>query len=163
MRYCVDDGIMIEVYWWPDSRRCRRAVQSLAYDHVRLLGESRASELPFLSASKITNWDTILEVLGWIVDTETLTVTLPPLKRGKLHKLLMAWSPCKSSASMNQVLQLVDLFRNVSFAIRPGSHFVQRMLASVRMPHIGPGADHCVPDGQTWAACRPQARVSRGR
>ena len=30
---------------------------------------------------------------------------------------------------------------HASFAIRPGSFFVQRMLASVRMPHTTAGAD----------------------
>ena len=58
MRYYVDDGILVEVQWWPDGRRGMRAVQSLASDHFRLLGVRGASDPPLLSASKITNWDT---------------------------------------------------------------------------------------------------------
>ena len=77
VRYYVDDGILVEVQWWPDGRRCLRAVQSLTSDHFRLLGEREVSDPPLLSASKITDWDTRLEVLGWIIDTEALTVTLP--------------------------------------------------------------------------------------
>ena len=84
VRDYVDDGILVEVQWWPDGRRCMRAVQSLASDHLRLLGVRGASDPPLLSASKITNWDTRLEVLGWLVDTEALTVTAPPHKRLKL-------------------------------------------------------------------------------
>ena len=38
MRYYVDDAIVVELQWWPDGRRCLRAIQSLASDHFRLLG-----------------------------------------------------------------------------------------------------------------------------
>ena len=60
MRCFVDDGSLVEVQWWPDGRRCMRAVQSLASDHFRMLGVRGASDPPLLSASKITNWDTRL-------------------------------------------------------------------------------------------------------
>ena len=70
MRYYVDDGILVEVQWWPDGRCCMRAVQSLASDHFRLLGVRGASDPPLLSASKIANWDMRLEVMGWLVGTE---------------------------------------------------------------------------------------------
>ena len=31
-RYYVDEGILVELQWWPDGHRCQRAVQSLASD-----------------------------------------------------------------------------------------------------------------------------------
>ena len=31
VRYYVDDGILVELQWWPDGRRCLRAVQSLGH------------------------------------------------------------------------------------------------------------------------------------
>ena len=81
MRYYVDDGILVELQWWPDGRRCLRAVQSLASDHFRLLGERGVSDPPLLSTSKITDWDTRLELLGWIIDRGVdgyVTVTQTP-------------------------------------------------------------------------------------
>ena len=36
VRYYVDDGILVEVQWRPDGRRCMWAAQSLASDHVPL-------------------------------------------------------------------------------------------------------------------------------
>ena len=36
VRYYVDDGILAELQWWPEGRRCLRAVQSVASDHFRL-------------------------------------------------------------------------------------------------------------------------------
>ena len=59
VRYYVDDGIFIELQWWPDGRRCQRAVQSLASGHCRLQGERGASDPRLLSDRKITNWDTL--------------------------------------------------------------------------------------------------------
>ena len=55
VRYYVDDGILVEFQWWPDGRRCMRAVQSLASDHFRLLGARGVSDPPLSSTSKITN------------------------------------------------------------------------------------------------------------
>ena len=58
--YYVYDGVLVEVQWWTDGRRCMRAVQSLVSDHFRLLGDRGACDPPLLSAGKITNWDTRL-------------------------------------------------------------------------------------------------------
>ena len=135
VRYYVDDGILVEVQWWPDGRRCMRAVQSLASDHFRLLGVRGASDPPLLSASIITNWDTRLEVLGWLVDTEALTVTAPPHKRLKLRLLLAEWPSTRTYASAKQVSQLGFLM-HISFAVCPRSFFVHRLLASVGMLRI---------------------------
>ena len=48
------------------------------------------SDPPLLFTSKITDGDTRLEVLGWIIDTEALTVTLPSRKRLR-EGLLCVW------------------------------------------------------------------------
>ena len=141
VRYYVDDGILVEVQWWPDGRRCLRAVQSLASDHFCLLGERGVSDPPLLSARKITDWDTQPEVLGWIIDTEALTVTLSSHKRLKLQNLLAEWPSSRTSASARQVSQFVGFRIHVSFAVRPGRFFVNLLLASVGMPRISAGAD----------------------
>ena len=139
--YYVDDGILVELQRWLDGRRCLRAVQSLASDHFRLLGERGVSDPPLRSVRKITDWDTQLEVLGWIIDTEALTVTLPSHKRLKLQKLLAEWPSSRTSASARQVSQLVGFLIHVPFAVRPGRFFVNRLFASVGMPRIPAGAD----------------------
>ena len=141
MRYYVYDGIVVEVLWWPDGRRCMRAVQSLASDHFRLLDVLGASDSPLLSASKITNWDTRLEVLGWLVDTEVLTVTTPPHKRLKLLLLLAQWPPNRTYVSANQVSQLAGVLMHIFSAVRPRSFFVHRLLSSVGMPRFA-AVDH---------------------
>ena len=67
VRHYVDDGILVEVQWFRDGRRCMRALRSLASDHFQLLGERGPDVLPLFSARKITNWKSRLEVLGWII------------------------------------------------------------------------------------------------
>ena len=52
MRYNVDDGIFVDLRYWPDGRRCLRAVRSLVSHHVWLLGERGVSDPPLLSAQK---------------------------------------------------------------------------------------------------------------
>ena len=106
MRCYVDDGILVEAQWWPDVRRHMRAVQSLESDHFRLLGVRGASDPPLSSARKITDWDTRLEVLGWLVDTEAVTVTSPPHKRHKLRMFIAEWPPTRTYAPAKQVSQL---------------------------------------------------------
>ena len=69
---------------------------------------------------KIANRDTQLEVLDWIIDTEVHTATLPSHDRLKLHVILVEWPPCRASASVKQVSQLVGFLIHVSFAVRPG-------------------------------------------
>ena len=101
----------------------------------------RAPDPPLLSASNITNWDTRVEVLGWLVDTEALTVTSPPHKRLKPRLFLAEWPPTRTYASAKQVSQLAGFIMHISFAVRPGSFFVNRPLASVGMPRIAAG-DH---------------------
>ena len=100
-----------------------------------------ASDPPLLSARKITNWDTRLEVLGWLVDTEALTVTSPSHKCLKLRLLLAEWPPTRTYASAKQVSQLAGFLMHIYFVVRAGSFFVDRLLALVGMPRIAAG-DH---------------------
>ena len=113
-----------------------------ASDHFRLLGDRGASDPPLLSAGKITNWDTRSEVLCWIIDTQSLTLTLPFPKRLKLRVILSEWPPSGASALAKQVSQLVGFLMHVSFAFRPGVFFAHRMLASVGMPRIAAGVEY---------------------
>ena len=141
VRYYLDDVIPVELQWWPDGRRCLRAVQWLASDNVRLLGERGVSYPPHLYARKITDWDTQLEVLGYIIHTEAGTVTLPSRKSLKLQKGFAEWRSSRTSASTRQVSQLVGFLIHVLFAVRPGRFFVNDSLASVVMPRMSAGAD----------------------
>lgn len=86
VRYYVDDGILVEVRFFADGRRCLHAVRSLASDHYRLLGNRGTNNPPLLSPAKITNFETRLEVLGWTLDTHELSIPMTPRKGAKTQK-----------------------------------------------------------------------------
>ena len=98
--YYVGDGILVEVQWWSDGRRCRRASASLASDHYRLFGV-RSSRYPALLffPHKISLWDTRLCVLGWDIDTVAMTISDPLEKLERLRVTLSEWSPDRVDAS----------------------------------------------------------------
>ena len=52
--YCVDDGIFVEVQWWPDGRRYRRASASLASDQYRLFRVRSSRDLSLLCPHNIS-------------------------------------------------------------------------------------------------------------
>ena len=134
VRYYVDDGVLVEVRFFRDGRRCLRAVQSIASDHFRLLGARGSDDPPLLSREKNTDFCTRLEVLGWILDTQRLTVTMPAHKQQKLDEVLSEWPTTRTSATARQVSQLTGFLIHVCFALRPGKLFVGRLLAAVGMP-----------------------------
>ena len=129
VRYYVDDGILVEVQWWPDGRRCLRATRSLVSDHFRLFGERGANEPPLLSEKKMSDWDTCLEVLGYVIDSECMTVSLSPQKISKLRRVLSEWPVGRTSATAKQISSLTGFLLHVAFVIRPGKFFVGRMLS----------------------------------
>ena len=120
--------------FYSDGRRSLRAVQSTAPDHFRLLGGWGPNDPPLLSPKKITDFETRLKVLGWILDTEKLTVSMTPRKLEKLQRMLGEWPVSRQTATVRQVSELTGFLLHVSFALRPGKFFVGQLLAAVGMP-----------------------------
>ena len=134
MRYYVDDGILIEVRFFADGRRCRKAVQSLASDHFRLLGSRGPNDPPLLKRSKLTDFSTRLDVLGWVLDTHELTITMTQRKHDKLCRILAEWPPSRKVATARQISELTGFLIHVAFALRPGKFFLSRLLSAANMP-----------------------------
>ena len=61
--------------------------------------------------------------------------------RLKLHTILAEWPRSRAYASGKQVSQLIGVLMHVSFAARSCLFFDNRLLFSVVMPRIAPGAD----------------------
>ena len=131
--YYVDDGILLEVQWWPDGRRCRRASASLASDHHRLFG-LRSPGDPNLLSHKISPWDTRLCVLGWDIDTVAMTISVPLAKLERLRDSLSEWSPDRVVASV-ELRSLIGRLLHLC-EVRPGKYFIRRMLNQVSLPPV---------------------------
>ena len=134
VRYYVDDGVLIEVRFFEDGRRCLKAIQSIASDHFRLLGVRGPSDPPLLAKSKLTDFSTRLEVLGWVLDTHELTLTLPERKHDKLRRVLDEWPPSRAVATARQISQLTGFLAHVCLAVRVGRFFVGRLLEAASLP-----------------------------
>ena len=134
IRYYVDDGVLVEGRFYSDGRRCLHEVQSIASDHFRLLGSRGPNDRPLLSPQNITNFETRLEVLGWILDAEKLTVSMTLRKLEKLRRYLGEWPVSRQTATVREVSGLTSFLLHVSFAMRPWKFFVSQLMAAVGMP-----------------------------
>lgn len=54
---------------------------------------------------EIGGWSTCLEVLGWTIDTDGLTISLPPHKRYRLRHVLAGWPSTRRSAACKQIFE----------------------------------------------------------
>ena len=88
VRFYVDDSILVGACFLQDGRRLRRMIESLALDHLRLLGPRGPRDPPLLEAQKTLGWGTRLEVLRWVLDTDKLIFSLPSRKSSKLRQVL---------------------------------------------------------------------------
>ena len=76
----------------------------------------------------------------------------------KLRLLLAEWPPSRASASARQVSKLAGFLMHISFAVRLGLFFVQRLLASVGLPRVASGAGFAfrMPDPGRCVALGPE-------
>ena len=81
----MDDAISLERR---DVGRCLALSQSLASIHHIMLGEQGDGEEPVLSNKKTTNWAPAMEILGYWVDTEDLSIGLPERKVAQIREML---------------------------------------------------------------------------
>lgn len=104
--FFVDDVISVEVQWFEDGRRCLDLSKSLAGVHFEVLGKRGSREQPVLASKTITAWATGYEVLGFWVDAESITISLPQRKVDDLVEWLRAWPPGIKTAMVREVLIL---------------------------------------------------------
>lgn len=85
--------MLVEVQWWPGRLRCLGAVKSLTSGRFRFVREGGVSGPFLLLAKNITDWEAQLEVMGCIIGSEALAVTLPSRKLFTLHNILAGCPP----------------------------------------------------------------------
>ena len=74
-------------------------------------------------SATILGWSTRSEVLGWVLDTDKLTISLPSRKSYKFRQVLADWPHCQDSATCKQIAELTGFLLHVSVAVRPGKCF----------------------------------------
>ena len=91
VRCYIDGGILVKVCFFQDGRRFRRAVDSFVLDHFRMLGPRSPRDPPLWEAHTILGSSTRLKVLGWVLDTNKLTISLPSRKSSKPRHVFTGW------------------------------------------------------------------------
>ena len=124
----MDDAISVEVQWDSEGARCLDLSRSLALIHDQAMGERCEGEEPLLSHKKVTGWATQQEVLGYDIDTESMSIALPTRKVDDLRARLAEWPAGRQTATVKEVLVLAGKLHHASFVIRPGRYFVRRLL-----------------------------------
>ena len=112
----------------PDRGRCIALAQSLASIHFQAMGERAEGEETLLSPKKVTDWPPKQEVLGFDLDTEKMTISLPTRKVKELQEVLEEGPTGKSTAIVREVLVLAGKLHHAAYVIRPGRYFVRRLL-----------------------------------
>ena len=88
VRFYVDGSVLVGVRSFQDGRRLRCMIESLALDHLKLLGPRGPRDSPLLEAQKLLGWSTRLEVLGWVLDTDRLTFPCRPARALSFDRFL---------------------------------------------------------------------------
>ena len=120
MVFFADDAVSVEVQWEPDGGRCLTMAQSLASIHFQVMGEREEGEEPLLSNKKVTDWAPQQEVLGFDLDTEKMTISLPARKVRELRELLEEWPTGRCTETVREVLVLTGKLHHAAYVIRPG-------------------------------------------
>lgn len=103
VRSSIDYGILVEVQWVKDERRCVSATQSLPSDHFTLLGGRGPRAPSLLPPSKMCDWSATIEVPAWWIDTNNLTRGLNQKKREILVRTIGDRSASRRHASVRKI------------------------------------------------------------
>ena len=132
-------------------------------DHGRLLGAHQAGKPPLLSPEKVSSWHMRLEVLGWVIDTASMTISLPQTKITQLRELLAKWPKGRRIASESELRSLMGKLLHVCEVVRPGKKIVRRMLSQLGMPPVPAWHERFWVPGGDARSSSGRSRVRLGR
>ncbi|CAB1102718.1 unnamed protein product [Ectocarpus sp. CCAP 1310/34] len=141
VRTYVDDALFVELESFLEGRRCLRATRSFASDSFRLFGTRNSGEPPLFAREKTTSWDTRMEMLGWVIDTVALTISVSQEKVAKMRAMLAEWPVERRVATVTEVRSLLGKLLHLCEVVRPGKFFVRRILNQLGLPPMKAGGD----------------------
>ena len=121
----VDDFIGVAQGNTPALSRVRRTLMHTIDDVFRPL---TVSDPPHrtepISVSKLSKgdgaWCTTKQILGWTIDSEAMTLTLPPRRLARLQEILGSIAPARKRLSLDLWYQLLGELRSMALAL-PGA------------------------------------------
>ena len=126
----VDDFVSLAQA--PYLRRVRRALLHSIDDVIRPVS---STDSPFrrepVSLKKLRqgdcSWDTIKLVLGWVIDTERMTLHLPPHRVERLWEILDSIPPSQKRTSVKKWHQVLGELRSMAIALPGARHMFGRL------------------------------------
>ena len=112
----------------PGSEACSRAL-----DHgLRLC---RTVGFPVMQ-EKVLGPATVLDFLGFIIDTVSMEIRLPAEKLSRIRQTILSWRT-KKSCTKRHLLSLIGNLQHASSVVKPGRTFLRRMIdLSKRQVHM---------------------------
>lgn len=117
---------------YDNLRRVRRVILHSIDDVFRPLDDSDPPDrrepvsLKKLRAGDCS-WGTIKLILGWIIDTEAMTVRLPPHRQQRLHDLLQSIPPSQKRTSVKNWHAMLGELRSMALALPGARHMFSTM------------------------------------
>ncbi|CAM9799176.1 unnamed protein product, partial [Sphacelaria rigidula] len=127
---CPDSALIL-----PQALTIAKDIKSAISDHLRMLGFQRSINSPVLSAKKLTDWDTVMEVLGFSIDTQSMRMSIPQRKISEMQELFAEWPQSRNTASVREVLSLAGKLRHFCNVVRAGKFFVWRLTKMTGLDH----------------------------
>ena len=118
-----NDFIMASVQLNSSDQTALIASASLASDNVSLFEPGEKGETPILAPKKSTDWKSIVDALGFTINTMRISVTKERVEAMRLI-LEQEWSGGKTYASTQDVLSMAGTLWNLTYIIRAGRYFV---------------------------------------
>ena len=141
VRTFVDDALFVELESFMRGRRCIRASQSFSSDSFRLFGSRSGGEPPLFAREKITSWDTRMEMLGWMIDTVAMTISVTQERVVQLRALLAQWPAERRAAPVKEVRSLLGKLLHLCEVVRPGKFFIRRILNHLGLAPLRAGEE----------------------
>ena len=112
----------------PGSEACGKALD-LALHLCREVGFPVMQE-------KVLGPATVLDFLGFIIDTTSMEIRLPDEKLSRIKQMIYSWRS-KKSCTKRTLLSLIGNLQHASSVVRPGRTFLRRMIdLSKRQVHM---------------------------
>ena len=92
-----------------------------------MLGRSQDNPVPIMSTAKLTNWMVAQEVLGFVIDTQSMRISVPVRKIDDIRAMLKEWPLIRTYACIKDVASLIGKLRHFTTVIRPGRYMVWRL------------------------------------
>ena len=80
-----------------------------------------------MSSAKLTNWMVAQEVLGFVIDTQSMRISVPVRKIDDIRAMLKEWPLHRTYARIKEVASLIGKLRHFKTVIRPGRYMVWRL------------------------------------